>query len=265
MVLIHTFTNQKGGVGKTTTAFHWAHFLAERKGAKVLCIDLDAQGNFSSRHRSQDETEGFPSVELFSDNFDPSQTPYKVSDKIDLIYASNGDNALADVETRGLGAVPVFFQNLQAFTEQHEYDYVVIDTPPTNGARMVSAAVVADKIVVPIELAAFAVDGVSTLHKTISSISEQIGQDIRISAIICNKYQSRLTTHKQAIDDIKSVAGDIVLKNTLSNRGAFDESLSVGAPVWTGVRTGAAREASKEMLATLHELWARLEGKGVHK
>jgi chromosome partitioning protein len=158
-----TITNQKGGVGKTTISFNLAHFLNEL-GFKILVVDLDPQGNFTSCFFDGERTGSLSAAMLFS-NEPFTAKPVGTDDGIDVIYTEAGDVDLTEVEMNGLGGIESFYNHISAIREN--YDYVVIDTPPSYGIKMISACVLADYIFAPIDLAAFAVSGVLALDKNL--------------------------------------------------------------------------------------------------
>ncbi|QIE91285.1 ParA family protein [Pseudomonas nitroreducens] len=252
---VHSVTNQKGGVGKTTIDFHWALYLVE-EGYRVLGIDLDAQGNFSSRFSRDGRVGGLRSAYLFQEEL-PDLQPLKTELGIDLIYALNKDDALSSVEQMGLSVVPNFAKHIQKLAE--DYDYIIIDTPPTNGVRMIAASVISDHIFVPVELAAFAVDGVISLIETFDMVGPQMGTRISPTGIICNKFNTRLEDHRESLEDLRKVVGPKILQSSLSIKGAIDKALKQCRPVWTLRRAGADREAGKEMRKLMEEM-AHLAG-----
>lgn len=257
---VHVFTNQKGGVGKTTIDFHWLVYLAEQ-GFKVLGIDLDGQGNFSSRLAPQGRNGGLRSAHLFQPTL-PDLKPIKTEYGADLIYALNGDTDLYSVEQMGLGVIRTFAEHIQRLGE--EYDYIVIDTPPTNGVKMTAASVIADHIYVPVELAAFAVDGVISLIESFDKLTPILGTRIEPTGIICNKLNTRVKAHQESLAELRDVVGKKILRNSLSIRGAIDTAVRQCKPVWALRSSGAERDAAKEMIALMEEV-AHMSGVKVKK
>lgn len=257
---VHVFTNQKGGVGKTTIDFHWLVYLAEQ-GYKVLGIDLDGQGNFSSRLAPQGREGGLRSAHLFQESL-PDLMPIKTEFGADLIYSLNGDTDLYSVEQMGLQVIRTFAGHIQRLGE--EYDFIVIDTPPTNGVKMTAASVIADHIYVPVELAAFAVDGVISLIESFDKLTPILGTRIEPTGIICNKLNTRVKAHQESLAELREVVGKKILRTSLSIRGAIDTAVRQCKPVWALRTSGAERDAAKEMITLMEEL-AHMSGVKVKK
>jgi chromosome partitioning protein len=237
-------------VGKTTIDYHWIAYLANQ-GYRVLAIDLDSQGNLSSRLAQNSRNGGLRSAYLFKEDL-PDLMPLTCDIGVDLIYSLNKDDDLSSVEQVGLSAVKNFAKHVSALAEH--YDYIVIDTPPTNGVRMISASVISDHIYVPVELAAFAVDGVISLLETFEMIGPQMGTRISPTGIICNKLNTRVDAHRESLEDLRKVVGPKILQSSLSIRGAIDNALKQCKPVWALNKNGADREAGKEMIKLMEEM-----------
>lgn len=250
---IIVITNQKGGVGKTTLAFHLLCFLYDA-GFKVLGIDLDGQGNFSSRFISkEDRIGGYRAVHMFNAEpaqFQPLATPYGP----DLIYALNRDVELNQVDSLQLfDAATAFNDKIDGLCE--DYDFIVVDTPPTYGNKMAAACMVQNYLFVPVELAAFAVEGVVNVVESVKEIGGMIGEEIKITGVICNKLR-HVNSHQDALTEMHKEPGvaKMILKSNLVNRGAVDDALRLGMPVWRQRGTGAERTTAKEMTALMQEM-----------
>lgn len=254
---IITIENQKGGVGKTTLGYHYASYLAE-EGYRVLAIDLDPQGNLSSRFLSREaRTQGYRSVHLFNPTRVAAK-PLTTPAGVDLIYALDRDVELANVERMDLGeAMEGFGVNITPLREA--YDFIVIDTPPAHGTKLTAASVASTHMFIPVELAAFAVTGVESVLETLSEISHLIGRRIKVTGLIANRVRS-VNAHTDAIRELREAAGDLkVLEAMLPTNGAIDDALREGVPVWKNKKTGARRESAKKMLEVMKEM-SRLVG-----
>ncbi|MBM5458938.1 ParA family protein [Pseudomonas sp. P66] len=244
--------NQKGGVGKTTFCYHIPCYLVEQ-GYRVLAVDLDPQGNLSSRFLSRAlRTNGYRSVHMFGNQpiaYEPLSTPIGV----DLIYALDRDVELANVERMPLGeAVINFCQNLGGLLE--EYDYIVIDTPPAHGNKMTAASVSSNFMFVPVELAAFAVTGVESVLETLAEMQNLVDDPIKITGVICNRMR-KVKAHAEALAELQAAAGNLkILTTKVATNGAIDDALRDGVPVWKNRATGAQRESGKMMITLMEEI-----------
>lgn len=244
--------NQKGGVGKTTFVYHISCYLAEQ-GYRVLALDLDPQGNLSSRFLSREKrTNGYRTVNMFGNQpieHQPLPTPIGV----DLVYALDRDVQLANVERLTLGeAVINFSRNLEPLLE--DYDYVVIDTPPAHGNKMTAASVSSNFMFVPVELAAFAVTGVESVLETLAEMQNLVEDPIKITGVICNRMR-RVKAHAEALAELQAAAGNLkILTTKVATNGAIDDALRDGVPVWKNRATGAQRESGKMMITLMEEI-----------
>lgn len=251
--------NQKGGVGKTTMCYHIPCHLAEQ-GYRVLAIDLDPQGNLSSRFLNRAlRTNGYRSVHMFSDKpiaFAPLPTPMEV----DLIYSLDRDVELVNVERMDLGdAVINFSTNLEVLLE--DYDYIVIDTPPAHGNKLTAASVASNFMFIPVELAAFAVTGVESVLETLAEMQNLVDDPIKITGIICNRMR-KVKAHAEALAELQAAAGNLkILTTKVPTNGAIDDALRDGVPVWRNRATGAQRETGKMMISLMEEISALIGAK----
>jgi chromosome partitioning protein len=248
---IFTVTNQKGGVGKTTLSAHICYFLAQQ-GYKVLGIDLDQQGNFSSRFFDEKgRVNGLRAYHLFQTEM-PNLPILGGSGQLDVVYSLDGDVELQSIEQKDLSLIGAFAQNVFSLAEH--YDFVVIDTAPAAGIATSGAVCVADYIYVPVELAAFAVAGVRSLLRTFTRISRSTGTQIVPTGFVCNKLNSRVEAHHSSLAQLREEVGPMIMRNSVSIRGAVDTAVTLGVPVWELRNSGAERVAGNEMLSLMEEI-----------
>lgn len=258
---VFALANQKGGVGKSTHCLQAAYYLAEKKKKKVLVVDFDSQGNSSSRILLRDG-EGnviYPEdrtrvIELF----DPDLQGIKPAEGvfgIDLIYTFNNDAELAEIEAAALERALIPAAHMRRFLEHQRYDYVIIDCPPTLGRRLVAALSFAERVVVPIKVSGFAVEGVEALLSTIVQIQESANPDLQVAAFIINDMDSKSVVHARAREELQASVGDLLLANVVLHRAPIDTATSSGVPIWS---LGYAHSAAKELSAVYDELMQRI-------
>lgn len=189
--------NQKGGVGKTTTAIHVAAGLAGN-GKKTLLIDLDAQGNASS---------------LFAESFDPETSAYSVfKDRrkiMDIALKTNRDQLyllpagihLAEVETLLSGAVDGFFRLSEAL-EGHDFDWIVVDCPPNLGVLTVNAFVASTHLLIPLQTAKFSLDGLKSVLETKNTVNRRFNPALQTLGGLLTMYDPRTSVSKAVYDPI---------------------------------------------------------------
>lgn len=232
--------NQKGGVGKSTVAFHLAHAAASKKKgkARVLCLDLDSQGNLSQYLTGNldviNDTEGGVGHLLEGSEFTPSSTTHP---GIDLLHGHTRldryDNDEA-VEDR------VYGTEIQATLQNLGYDYVIIDTPPAVGLRHMGPLRWADIAVIPMEPVMSSIVGFQNVLESISTLITPINPDIRWCGVV-NRANMRVTSHREKDVFVKQNYGRQILA-TLATRTAVSDAMEEepAQPVW--LRKGTPKD-----------------------
>jgi chromosome partitioning protein len=249
---IISIANQKGGVGKTTLSSLFAYFLADRRHARVLAVDLDSQRNLS--HTLRQCLMDIPTAALFTDA--PIVLP-AVRKNIALIHATpqlaNLERASAEEANR---RVQTFAAQLDAM--QQEFDYCLLDPPPTLGIRMVAALACADFVTVPIELEEYSTQAVKDMLQTVFGVRQQWNPRLKFLGILANRFMHNSTRQKAALQDLFENYQDYVLPLKISTRAAIPRALEEGRGVWQ-LPTAAARDASAEVLQVFDVLMKKME------
>jgi chromosome partitioning protein len=243
------FSNQKGGVGKSTLAVLFAHWLADKQGASVCVVDLDSQCNCSktlARFSAAGEA-----TSLFV--AEPVSFPVSAAFSITLL---KGSKRLADLElAKAEAVIPLFRRQVSALATS--YDFVLIDTPPALGLRMSAALIAADAVVCPIELEEYSIDGATDMLKTIFGVQKRYNRPLRLAGIVANRFNPHSVRQKAALRDLISNYSEFVLPAKISTRSAIPEALAAGVPVWQLAKS-SARDASEEVFQVFRLIKQRM-------
>lgn len=226
---IIAISNQKGGVGKTSTCINFAAGLA-LKGKKVLVVDMDAQGNATTGL-------GISKSELENSIYDVliNETPAKsviVSTKVDnlSVLPSSIDLAGAEVElVSQKGREKRLALALAKIKD--DYDYVIIDCPPAIGLLTINALAAADGVLIPIQSEYYALEGLSQLVNTIKLVVKSLNPKLTIEGVLITMYDGRALISRQIVDEIKKYFGSKVYDTVIPRNIRISEAPSHGKPV----------------------------------
>ena len=236
--MIIAITNQKGGVGKTTTALNLAAALAS-KGFKTLLIDLDPQANSSMSFLDVHELDQ-AMYEVLTETVDVKEILRQHPQDANL-YVAPSTIALAKIESKLLGELDSHFRLKDELESiRNDFDYMVIDTPPTLGIITVNALVAATHVLIPIQASYFALEGTDDLLETIDKIKLRANPDLQILGAVITLYDKRTVLARDIREQIFDVFGDrlfetIVTKSVrLEESPAYKESIFTFAPQSSG-------------------------------
>jgi chromosome partitioning protein len=224
---VFSVINQKGGVGKTTTAVNLASAFAA-VDMRVLLIDLDPQGNATTGVGVYDigltVYEALLQLQSMQDVVSPTFLP--------CLFVAGADNRLAGAE---IELVPLWEREkkLLLLVEQvrHAYDYIFIDCPPSLGLLTLNALVASDEVIIPVQCEFYALEGLSRLLTTIKKIQEQFNQTLKISGILLTMYDGRCLLNQQVADDVRRILKDKVFETIIPRNVKTAEASSHGKPV----------------------------------
>lgn len=220
--MIIVIANQKGGVGKTTTAINLSAACA-LKGKRVLLLDLDPQGN-SSLSFVEPETIDGSAFELFTELEEP-WTKFIYPTKVEKLNIVPSRINLAKLEAKLVGDFDAIFR-LRDRIEQirSDYDLIFIDTPPTLGLITVNALVAATHVLIPIQSSYFALEGTDDLLETVEKVRSRPNPDLELLGVLVTLFDKRTSLSKDVEAHIRQVFGEKAFKTTISRSVRLEES-----------------------------------------
>jgi len=252
---VMTVSNQKGGVGKTTTAVNLAASLAS-VGARVLVIDLDPQGNASTA-LGVPHTADTPSVyDVLIEEF-PLADIVQQSPESDNLFCAPSTIHLAGAEIELVSQVAREHRLKTALDDyladpEHRMDFVLIDCPPSLGLLTINAFTAANEVLIPIQCEYYALEGLSQLLGSVRMIQRHLNTELHVSTIVLTMYDGRTRLAQQVAEEVRSHFGDEVLDTVIPRSVRVSEAPSFGQTViaYDGQSAGAIayREAAVEII-----------------
>jgi len=229
--MIITVANQKGGVGKTTTAINLSAAVAN-KGFKTLLIDLDPQANSSMSYVDVRQI-----TKSMYDVMVSEEVPFEdviVSTPVDNLSLAPSRIALAKLESKLIGELdgPFRLKDKMKDVGSH-YDYVFIDTPPTLGMITVNALVASTHVLVPIQSSYFALEGTDDLLETIEKIKARPNPNLQLLGVVITMHDKRTTLAKDIHEQIGSVFGDRLFNTVITKSIRLEESPAYKESIFT--------------------------------
>ena len=226
---IIAIANQKGGVGKTTTAINLSACLSEM-GQRVLTIDIDPQGNTTSG-LGVDKNEAENSVyDLLLEECSIEECIIETEIENQSLIPSNVNLAGAEIELIGVEEKEYILRR-ETKKVRDQYDFIIIDCPPSLNMLTVNALTAADTVLVPIQCEYYALEGLSQLTRTIELVQERLNPDLEIEGVVFTMYDARTNLSLQVVENVKGYLHQNIYKTIIPRNVRLAEAPSHGLPI----------------------------------
>jgi len=226
---IVSIVNQKGGVGKTTSAVNLAAGLGI-SGKKVLLVDIDPQGNSTSGYGVNKKEVKKSSYDLLINNASVKETIVNTNFKNVSLVPSNMDLAGAEVELIDIESRHEKLKNALLVVRE-EYDFILIDCPPSLGLITINALNASDTVLVPIQCEYYALEGLSQLISSIRQVKRLYNPNLELEGVLLTMYDGRLNLTQQVVGEIKRYFADKLFSTVIPRGVRLSEAPSYGMPI----------------------------------
>ena len=238
---IIAIANQKGGVGKTTTAINLSACLAE-KGKKVLSIDMDPQGNMTSGLGIDKDSVEKTVYDMIIGQASIEEVICKDAlENLDVI-PTGIDLSAAEIELIGVDDKEFIIRN-EVHKVRDNYDFVIIDCPPSLNTLTINAMTTADSVIVPIQCEYYALEGLSQLMHTIELVKERLNPDLEMEGVVFTMYDARTNLSLQVVENVKDNLQQNIYKTIIPRNVRLAEAPSYGQPITLYDTRSAGAEA----------------------
>ena len=223
-------SNQKGGVGKTTTAINIAACLSAYE-KKVLLIDADPQANATSGLNISVDN-GKPNVyECLAGTAEAGDAIYRTQMKNLFLMPANSDLAGIEVELVNVREREYFFKKNIIDKIKGDYDYIFIDTPPSLGLLTINALTASDSVLIPMQCEYYSLEGISRLMQTIKLVNQRLNKTLYVEGVLFTMFDGRANLTNQIVSEVKKYFGQKIYENVIPRNVKLPESSSFGKPI----------------------------------
>lgn len=251
MTIIYAFANQKGGVGKTTTAVNLAAFIAAR-GRRVLVVDMDPQANATS-------SLGVDRSAPVSSIYDALVDDVPLDDVVMLTKRLHLDLVPSSAALAGAEVELVAVEERERLLERAlapllpKYDYILVDSPPSLGLLTLNALVAADAVVIPIQCEYLALEGLSQLLNTVRLVQERLNPRLRIAGLVMTMFDSRTHLSLQVVEEVAKHFPELIFHAVIPRSVRIAEAPSYGEPLVSFDAKSRGAQAYEALTAELLE------------
>jgi chromosome partitioning protein len=251
---IIAFSNQKGGVGKTSLLVHVAFFLHERR-SKTLVIDLDTQANASF---TLSDFQVLSGASRCLSNYSFGDADLQRLSFVETLGLFSADAKLLDIERLEPQSVIDNFKFNMGCFEEMGYKYVLIDTAPAMGIRLAAALSVSTHVIAPVELEVYSLQGIKLMVQTIHNI-KKINPALNFLGMIPSRVDTRNPRQNQHLTELMEAYSNMIIPHKISMRSSIADAIASKRPVWHDKKT-AARVAAKEIRQAIEYLLEQVDG-----